>query len=103
VFLIIIGMSRAIALEAAGKGVTSNTICPGWVLTPLVQKQIETIAKERGILEEEAKKLLLLEKHPAAEFVLPENIGSLAVFLSGDAASQMNGAAVSMDVGWTAR
>lgn len=96
-------MSKAIALEAAGRGVTSNTICPGWVLTPLVQKQIDNIARERGILEEEAKKLLLLEKHPAAEFVTPENLGAFAVFLSSDNASQINGAALTMDVGWTAR
>ena len=96
-------MSKAIALESAGTGVTSNTICPGWVLTPLVQKQIDKISKDRGISEIEAKKLLLLEKHPAAEFVTPENLGAFAVFLSSEGADQINGASLSMDVGWTAR
>lgn len=62
-----------------------------------------SIAKEKGISEEEAKKNLLLEKHPAAEFVQPENLGAFAVFLSSDQAGQINGAALSMDMGWTAR
>lgn len=99
----IAGMSKSIALESAGTGVTSNCICPGYALTPLVQKQIDNIAKEKGISEQKAKDELLLQKHPVGVFVMPENLGALAVFLSTGAADQVNGAALSMDVGWTAR
>jgi len=99
----VLGLSRAIALEAAGRGVTSNTICPGWVHTPLVKKQIERISSERGISLDEAQKVLTLDKHPTNEFVEPENLGNFAVYLSTDAAGQINGAALSMDLGWTVR
>jgi 3-hydroxybutyrate dehydrogenase len=99
----ILGMSKSIALEAAGTGITSNTICPGWVLTPLVQKQIEKIAKDKNISIKEANLELLLEKQPSGEFVTPEKLGSLAVYLSTDDASQVTGAALSMDGGWTVR
>jgi len=99
----ILGMSKSIALEAAGTGVTSNTICPGWVLTPLVQKQIEKIAKDKNITIQEANLELLLEKQPSGEFVTPKKLGSLAVYLCTDDASQLTGAALSMDGGWTVR
>jgi 3-hydroxybutyrate dehydrogenase len=99
----VLGLSRVIALEAAGTGVTSNTICPGWVLTPLVKMQIERISKEKGISIEEASNQLVLDKHPSPDFITPEKLGSLAVYLSSDDASLMTGAALSMDAGWTTR
>ncbi|XP_037045269.1 D-beta-hydroxybutyrate dehydrogenase-like [Bradysia coprophila] len=99
----VLGFSKSVALESAGTGVTSNCICPGWVLTPLVQKQIEKISKERQISLHDAKMQLLLEKQPSGEFVKPEDLGDFAVFLSTDAASQITGASLSMDGGWTAR
>ncbi|CAL8087839.1 unnamed protein product [Orchesella dallaii] len=97
----IIGFSKSVALEAAGTGVTSNCICPGWVLTPLVKQQIERISKEKAISFDAAKMELLLEKQPSGEYVDPEDLGAFAVFLSTDAASQVTGAALSMDGGWT--
>lgn len=99
----VIGFSKSVALEAAGTGVTSNCICPGWVLTPLVKNQIEKIAQDKGISLEEAKMQLLLEKQPSGEFVNPDDLGAFAVFLSTDAASQITGASLSMDGGWTVR
>jgi 3-hydroxybutyrate dehydrogenase len=99
----IIGFTKAVALETATTGVTCNAICPGWVLTPLVQKQIEARAAQQGITIEEAKKALLAEKQPSGEFVTPEQLGALAVFLSTDAASQVRGAAWNMDGGWAAQ
>ena len=99
----VLGLSRVIALETAGSGVTSNTICPGWVLTPLVKKQIEKISRDKNISIEEASKELLLDKQAYPEFVTPEKLGSLAVYLSTDDASLMTGAALSMDGGWTTR
>lgn len=99
----IIGMTKSVALETAGTGVTCNAICPGWVLTPLVQKQIDAIAANQKIPEAEAKLQLLSEKQPSKEFVSPEQLGAFAVFLCSDAASSMTGAALSMDGGWTAQ
>lgn len=99
----LIGFSKSVALEAAGTGVTSNCISPGWVLTPLVKKQIEKIAKDKGIYFDEAKMQLLLEKQPSGEFVNPEDLGDFVVFLSTDAACQITGASLSIDGGWTAR
>lgn len=98
-----LGFSKAVALESAGTGVTSNCICPGWVLTPLVQKQIEKISNDKQISLDEAKMQLLLEKQPSGEFVKPEDLGDFAVFLSTNAASQITGASLSMDGGWTSR
>jgi 3-hydroxybutyrate dehydrogenase len=97
----ILGLARVIALESAGTGVTSNTICPGWVLTPLVQKQVERISKEKGISIEEAKRQLVCEKMPSGQFVNPEQLGSLAVYLSTDDAAQCTGGVYSMDGAWT--
>lgn len=99
----IVGFTKAVALETATTGVTCNAICPGWVLTPLVQKQIEARAAQQGISIETAKKSLLAEKQPSGEFVTPEQLGELAVFLSTDAASQVRGAAWNMDGGWLAQ
>lgn len=99
----IVGLTKVVALETAQSGVTCNAICPGWVLTPLVQKQVDARASQQGIPLEEAKKGLLLEKQPSGEFVTPEQLGELAVFLCSDAASQVRGVAWNMDGGWVAQ
>src|SRR3989304_4810064 len=73
----VIGLTKVVALEAAGQGITCNAICPGWVLTPLVAKQIETRAQEQGLTFDEAKADLLQAKQPSKDFVTPEQIGAL--------------------------
>jgi 3-hydroxybutyrate dehydrogenase len=99
----IIGFTKVTALETAHSGVTCNAICPGWVLTPLVQKQVDARAAQESVSNEVAKKNLLLEKQPSGEFVTPEQLGELAIFLSSDAASQVRGVAWNMDGGWVAQ
>jgi 3-hydroxybutyrate dehydrogenase len=99
----IVGFTKVVAIEVANDGVTCNAICPGWVLTPLVEKQIEARAKAAGQSFEEAKKILVAEKQPMLQYTTPENIGALAVFLSGDAAVTITGSAYSIDGGWTAQ
>jgi 3-hydroxybutyrate dehydrogenase len=99
----IVGLTKVIAIEAANDGVTCNAICPGWVLTPLVQQQIEARAKAEGKSVDEAKNELLAEKQPMLQFSTPEGVGALAVFLAGDAASTITGSAYSIDGGWTAQ
>lgn len=99
----VIGLTKVTALETAETGVTCNAICPGWVLTPLVQKQIDALAAARGISGEEAARELVGEKQPSKSFVTPDQLGALAVFLCSDAASNMRGAALAMDGGWTAQ
>ena len=99
----LVGLTKVVALETARSRITCNAICPGWVLTPLVQKQIDARAAEKKIPSEEAKLALLGEKQPSLEFVTPEQIGELAVFLCSDAAAQIRGASYSIDGGWTAQ
>ncbi|MCS6780494.1 MAG: 3-hydroxybutyrate dehydrogenase [Geminicoccaceae bacterium] len=99
----LVGLTKVVALETATTGVTCNAICPGWVLTPLVQKQIDDRAAREGIPVEEAKRALLAEKQPSQEFATPAQIGALAVFLCSDAAAQIRGAALPVDGGWTAQ
>jgi len=99
----LIGLTKAGALETASTGVTVNAICPGFVLTPLVQKQVDARAAKDGISNDEAKKALLADKQPSGEFVTPEELGALAVFLCGDAAKQVRGVAWNMDGGWVAQ
>ena len=99
----ILGMTKVVALETATSGVTCNAICPGWVLTPLVQKQIDDIAAREKITPEEAKMKLLGEKQPSKEFATPEQIGALAAFLCSEGAAQMRGAALPVDGAWTAQ
>jgi 3-hydroxybutyrate dehydrogenase len=99
----LIGLTKVVALETARSAITCNAICPGWVLTPLVQKQIDDWAARDRIPADEAKVKLLGEKQPSLEFVTPEQIGALAVFLCSDAAEQMRGAALAIDGGWTAQ
>lgn len=98
-----LGLTKVVGLETATTGVTCNAICPGWVLTPLVQKQIEARAAEQKIPIEKAKLDLLSEKQPSHEFVTPEQLAGLAVFLCSDAAAQIRGTALSVDGGWTAQ
>lgn len=99
----VVGMTKVVALETAGTGVTANAICPGWVLTPLVRQQIEKRAKESGRSFDAEKIDLLSEKQPSKEFVSVEEIGALAVYLAGDLARAITGAAISIDGGWTAQ
>lgn len=99
----IVGLTKATALEAATSGVTVNAICPGWVLTPLVQKQIDARAAQLGIPVEEAKRELLGEKQPSLQFTTPEQLGELAVFLCSPAGDNVKGVAWAVDGGWTAQ
>jgi 3-hydroxybutyrate dehydrogenase len=99
----LVGLTKAVALETAATGVTCNAICPGWVLTPLVQKQIDARAEREGLPAQEAAHALLAEKQPSREFVTPEQLAGLAVFLCSDAAAQIRGASLSVDGGWTAQ
>ncbi len=99
----IVGMTKVVALETATTAITCNAICPGWVLTPLVQQQIDARAAREGIAVEQARRQLLREKQPSIEFVTPEQLGELAVFLCSDAAAQVRGAAWNIDGGWVAQ
>lgn len=96
------GLTKTIALEGAEHGVTANAICPGYVLTPLVQKQIPDTAKARGISEEAVVRDVLLAAQPTKRFVTVEEIAALAVFLCSDPAGSMTGGIITMDGGWTA-
>jgi 3-hydroxybutyrate dehydrogenase len=99
----LLGLTKVVALETAASAITCNAICPGWVLTPLVQKQIDDLARQEKIAESEAKRRLLAEKQPSGEFATPEQIGELALFLCSEGAAQIRGAALSIDGGWTAQ
>ncbi|HCE27957.1 MAG TPA: 3-hydroxybutyrate dehydrogenase [Comamonadaceae bacterium] len=99
----IVGLTKVTALETATTGVTCNAICPGWVLTPLVQKQVDAKAAAAGVSGEEAKKILLGEKEPSMQFTTPEELGELAVFFCSSAANNVRGVAWNMDGGWTAQ
>jgi len=99
----LVGMTKVVAIETANSGITCNAICPGWVLTPLVQKQIDARAQAAGISVREAEIALLSEKQPMHQFTKPESIGALTVFLCGDAAASITGSAYSIDGGWVAQ
>jgi len=99
----VVGLTKVTALETARTGITCNAICPGWVLTPLVQKQIDDWAARDSISNEQAKMRLLGEKQPSLEFATPEQMGGVAVFLCSPAADQIRGTTVSVDGGWTAQ
>ena len=99
----LVGLTKVTALETATTGVTCNAICPGWVLTPLVQKQVDAKAAALGISNEDAKKQLLAEKEPSLQFTTPEELGELAVFFCSDAAKNVRGVAWNMDGGWAAQ
>ncbi len=99
----ILGLTKVVGLECSDTGVTCNAICPGWVLTPLVQKQIEDRAKADGITVDKANFDLLAEKQPQHQFTKPEQLGAIAVFLASDAASNMQGTQMVSDGGWVAQ
>ncbi len=99
----IVGLTKVTALETATTGITANAMCPGWVLTPLVQKQIDAKAAQGGISVEQAQKDLLGEKQPSLQFVTPAQLGDLAVFLCSPGADNVRGAAWNVDGGWLAQ
>ena len=99
----LVGLTKVVALETAASAITCNAICPGWVLTPLVQKQIDALAERKSISGAAAKAELLSEKQPSKEFATPEQIGGLAAFLCSPAADQIRGSSFSIDGGWTAQ
>jgi 3-hydroxybutyrate dehydrogenase len=99
----LVGLTRVAALETADADITVNAICPGWVHTSIVQKQIEDRAREAGISIEEATDSLLGEKQPKKRFVRPEDVAAMVVFLCGEAGTAMTGEVITLDAGWTAR
>jgi 3-hydroxybutyrate dehydrogenase len=99
----IVGFTKAAAIETAEEGIRVNAICPGFVHTPLVQKQIEDRAREAGISEERAVKEIILAPQPTKEFVTVEQVAGIALFLCSEAAAQVNGTSISVDGGWTAK
>jgi 3-hydroxybutyrate dehydrogenase len=99
----LVGLTKVVGLETAGSGVTCNAVCPGWVRTPLVEKQINDIAAQRSISQNEAAKELLSEKQPSLDFVSPAQLGGTVAFLCSAAADQITGTAISVDGGWTAQ
>ena len=99
----IVGFTKSLALETARTGVTSNAICPGWVLTPLVQKQIDARAASAGISVAQAQEELLAEKEPSLQFTTPDELGALAVFMCSPAGNNVRGVAWQMDGAWTAQ
>jgi 3-hydroxybutyrate dehydrogenase len=99
----VLGLTKVVALETATTGITCNAICPGWVLTPLVETQIRERAAREKIAVGKAKADLLSEKQPSHEFATPEQIAALTVFLCSEAAAQIRGAALPVDGGWTAQ
>ncbi len=98
----VVGMTKVVALETAKEPITANAICPGYVLTPLVESQIPDTAKKYGMTEEEAKQKVILERQPSKEFATTEQLGGLAAFLCSPAADQITGTTISVDGGWTA-
>jgi 3-hydroxybutyrate dehydrogenase len=99
----VIGLTKTVALETATTGVTCNAICPGWVLTPLVQKQVDDRAAAGGISNDEAKRQLLAEKEPSQQFTTPEELAAMAVFMCSPGANNLRGTAINMDGGWVAQ
>ncbi len=99
----VVGLTKVVALETAGSGVTCNAICPGWTRTELVEPQIAARAAALGIGLEEGARALLEEKQPSGQFVTVDQLGALVVFLCSEAAAQLTGASLPVDGGWTAR
>jgi 3-hydroxybutyrate dehydrogenase len=99
----LVGLTKVVALETAGQGITCNAICPGWVLTPLVQRQIEAKAEAERVDPEIATQRLLAEKQPSGFFTTSEQIGALVVFLCNQSANNLTGACIPVDGGWLAQ
>jgi len=99
----VVGLTKTIAIELAGKGVTCNAVCPGFVLTPLVETQIEDRMKERGLDREAVIRDVILEKQPSKQFATVDQIADSVVFLASDSAAQITGTTLSIDGGWTAQ
>ncbi|MDO4724762.1 MAG: 3-hydroxybutyrate dehydrogenase [Comamonadaceae bacterium] len=99
----VVGLTKVAALETATTGVTVNAICPGWVLTPLVQKQIDALAEKHGISNEQAQAQLLGAKEPSLRFTTPQELGELAAFFCSPAGDNIRGVAWNMDGGWVAQ
>jgi 3-hydroxybutyrate dehydrogenase len=99
----LLGLTKVTALETARTNITCNAVCPGWVLTPLVQQQVDARAEREGIDEPHAREALLAEKQPSGAFVTTDDIGAAVVYLCSEAARQMRGAALTIDGGWTAQ
>ena len=99
----LIGLTKVVALENASRGITCNAICPGWVLTPLVEKQIDDRAAQRGISKEDATRQILEEKEPSERFTSIEDVAAMALYLCSSAASNITGASLPIDGGWTAQ
>lgn len=99
----VVGFTKVTALETAGQGITANAICPGWVRTALVEKQISALAEKNQIDQETAARELLSEKQPSLQFVTPEQLAGTALYLVSDAAAQVTGTTISVDGGWSAR
>ncbi|WP_085308793.1 3-hydroxybutyrate dehydrogenase [Planktotalea arctica] len=98
----VVGMTKSVALETAEEPITANAICPGYVLTPLVEAQIPATMKEYGMSREDVIKNVMLKRQPSKEFATVEQLGGTAVFLASDAAAQITGTTISVDGGWTA-
>lgn len=99
----VLGLTKVVALETATTGITCNAVCPGWVLTPLVQRQIDDLAAGDRLSSAEARQALLAEKQPSREFATPEQIGAVVAFLCSEAAAQIRGIALPVDGGWLAQ
>jgi 3-hydroxybutyrate dehydrogenase len=99
----IAGLTKTVALEVAEQGITVNAICPGYVLTPLVEQQIPATARARGISEDEVKRSVLLAAQPTKQFVTVDQVAALALFLAGDGAASITGAVIPIEGGWTAQ
>jgi len=99
----VVGLTKGVALEVATAGITCNAICPGWVLTPLVEKQIRDRAQEQGVSYDDMRTRLVADRTPTKEYVTPKQIGGLALFLCSSSADQITGAPLSIDGGWMAQ
>ena len=98
----LVGLSKTVALEVAEHGITCNAICPGYVMTPLVENQIEDQMKVHKMERDQVVREVMLQRQPTKQFVQVDEVGAMTVFLCSDAAAQITGAALSIDGGWTA-
>lgn len=99
----VVGLTKVVALQNAQTGVTCNVICPGFVLTPLIQKQIDLKSQQHKVSIEEAQRILVTEKQPSGNLSTPEDIGNLATYLTSESANQIQGASYTIDGAWTSQ